>query len=161
MVKSYTEKLPLSGEVRIYETEPTSIDNTLDFGEQVRKYKKLVYKVDNLIVTVGKRTILDFLLGAITNGTFHYMAVGTGLTLANDTDTDLEAILGGWAQYTDRHRAVDDGYISRDYKAPEAIGVWKEAGVKNKSNILISRANISYTKTANVISTLEWRYYWA
>lgn len=154
---SLSEKYGMKGFVTIWELHKDNVYPIFNLGFQPRMFGKIGYEKKNLIVDVGIFAIFDYLLGG-TNGDFLYVGVGTGTNAPDAADTDLQTALL-WKDGTDgRYRIVKDIFIGATFAAGEAVAQWKEAGCRNRANILISRAAIDYQKLNTYVVTVEWKY---
>lgn len=114
-----------------------------------------VQKVDNLVVTVGKEVVARLLANDQTySGYINYVAVGTGLSSPNISDTTLETeIARTLPQAPTPTRVGAEVTWEFFFAAAEAVGTLKEVGAFIDGNAtlntgqLFDRAQIDIEKT--------------
>ena len=132
--------------------------------KQVDGTEKLVKDdlIKNLIVDVGKDTVMKR-LGNMTGGGYaENIGVGDSTTAAASGQTDLQAssnktyktIAGGDYVYT-----RPTLFVSVDYGYSEANYTWNEVGLKDNNSVLIARQVDSspLAKTTSKRAIVEWQ----
>jgi hypothetical protein len=112
--------------------------------------------IENLVVTVGKEVFARLLAGDTTySGLINYLAVGTGLSSPNISDTTLETEIGRTtAQSPTPTRSGTEVTYEFFFSASEAIGTLKEVGAfidgtaTADTGQLFDRAQIDIEKTS-------------
>lgn len=154
----FHESITLHGQVSTYAAKASDIIPIFNPYFESKRVAGLPSNVQNLIVTVGKEAVLDYLIGG-TNGDFYEVGVGTGTNAPSAGDVALQTALL-WKVATDRYRVSTDGFVGVTFAAGEANATWKEAGVRNRAGVLISRAAVNQAKTIDYVVTVEWKYSW-
>lgn len=148
-----SEVVPLNGHVKIkiFEKQPDGTEKQTD--EKIIK---------NLIVDVGKDTLLKY-IGNISGGSYaEYIGVGDSTTSASAGQTDLQASTNYlWKQITSAGRVYvrPTVYVSVDFGYSEANFTWNEIGLRDTNNVLIAR-QVDATplgKTSNKRAIVEWQ----
>jgi hypothetical protein len=144
--------IPLNGHVRIQAWEKQSD------GSEKQVYDKII---KNLIVDVGKESILKY-LGNISGGGYSaQIGVGDSTTAAGSSQTDLQASSNKlWkALQTDRVYLTGTLYISSDFGYSEGNFTWNEIGLRDNNNVLWARQvdNSPLIKTTSKRAIVEWQ----
>ena len=125
--------VPLNGHVRVraWEKQPD--------GTEKEVYDKTI---KNLVVDVGKETILKH-IGNITGGGYaNQIGAGDSTTAASSSQTDLQAPTNKyWKNIdpSDRIYLSNTLYVSTDFGYTEANFTWNELGLRDNNNVLIAR----------------------
>ena len=148
-----SEVVPLNGHIKIKVFEKQSD------GSEKQTDEKLI---KNLIVDVGKDTLLKY-IGNVTGGSYaEYIGVGDSTTSASAGQTDLQAPTNYlWKQITSAGRVYvrPTVYVSVDFGYTEANFTWNEIGLRDTNNVLIARQidGTPLTKTSSKRAIVEWQ----
>jgi hypothetical protein len=149
------QTIPLNGHVRIQAWEKQ------EDGTEKEVYNKLI---KNLIVDVGKDSILKY-LGNISGGGYaQQIGVGDSTTAAAAGQTDLQASSNKYwksIQTTDRVYIRPTLYVSVDFGYSEGNFTWNEIGLRdNQGSPLMWARQIDSSplvKTSSKRAIVEWQ----
>jgi hypothetical protein len=147
--------IPLNGHVRVraWEKQPD--------GSEVKVYDRTI---KNLIVDVGKASILKY-LGNISGGGYaDEIGVGDSTTTAASGQTDLQASSNKlWKAIAvgDRVFVTDTLYISADFGYSEGNFTWNELGLRDSQGTPVMWArqvdSSPLGKTSSKRAIVEWQ----
>ena len=148
--------IPLNGHVKIQAWEKQND------GTEKEVYNKTI---KNLIVGVGKDSILKYLSGGLTGGgSVNQIGVGDDTTAAADGQTDLQASsnkLWKTILLTDKVYIRPTLYVSVDFGYTEGNWTWNEIGLRdNQGSPLMWARQIDGTpliKTSTKRAIVEWQ----
>lgn len=130
--------------------------------EDVKTHKKTVIETHNVTATVGKNSIAARLVGGVDKGEITYMALGTGSTTPDASDTALATELIR-KQVSVRSVSGNVATFRTFFSTSEGNGTLTEVGLFGDnasstadSGVLYARAAISKTKTSSETLTLDW-----
>lgn len=121
--------------------------------------------IDNLIVTAGKNTAIQQLLGAASGGAqpakFNYVGIGTGTTAEASGDTELPTEIGTRQQDTSPDfPSTGRGDIIVSFGVGNGTGAITEAGLFNAStggNMLARKTFAVINKGASDVLQITWQ----
>ena len=145
--------VPLNGHVRVraWEKQPD--------GTEKEVYDKTI---KNLLVTVGKVSILKY-LGNISGGGYtNQIGVGDSTTAAAAGQTDLQASSNKyWKNIDSSDRIVLSTtlYVSTDFGYTEGNYTWNELGLRDNNSVMIARQidSTPLVKTSSKRAIVEWQ----
>lgn len=147
--------IPLNGHVRIQAWEKQ------EDGTEKEVYNKLI---KNLIVDVGKDSILRYLGNLSLSGYANQIGVGDSTTAAAAGQTDLQASSNKYWKsitVTDRVYVRPTLYVSVDFGYTEANFTWNEIGLRDNqgSPVMWARQVDSspLVKTSSKRAIVEWQ----
>ena len=145
--------IPLNGHVRVRAWEKQ------EDGSEKQVHDKTI---KNLIVDVGKETLLK-LIGNIAGGGYcNQIGAGDSTTAASAAQTDLQAASNKyWKNIdpSDRVYLSSTLYVSTDFGYSEANFTWNELGLRDNNTVLIARQVDSspLIKTNQKRAIVEWQ----
>lgn len=145
--------IPLNGHVRVRAWEKQ------EDGSEKQVYDKTI---KNLVVDVGKETILKH-IGNMTGGGYaNQIGAGDSTTAAATGQTDLQASTNKYwknIDASDRVYVAPTLYVSTDFGYTEANYTWNELGLRDNNNVLIARQVDSspLIKTNQKRAIVEWQ----
>lgn len=145
--------IPLNGHVRVRAWEKQ------EDGSEKQVHDKTI---KNLIVDVGKETLLK-LIGNIAGGGYcNQIGAGDSTTAASAAQTDLQAASNKYwknIDASDRVYLSSTLYVSTDFGYSEANFTWNELGLRDNNNVLIARQidSTPLVKTTSKRAIVEWQ----
>lgn len=115
-------------------------------------------ETDNLVVTNGYALLTGVLVGDLS---ISHIGVGSGNTVPDLNDSDLEIAIGTRKAITDTSRAGENALFSTFFSSADNNGTWREAVLATAlsgDSTIISRAlfDNTFTKNSSKTCTVDW-----